>query len=680
MPPGANGRMIVRKKPMKMIRITAAAILLLSLSFLFGCEKGGAETTGTEDFTAGSTTTRSETDPPALLSASGFTVEGDALSTAVPNATAEFSFEDRFTVTDGAVWTVRKDDASDGGTSYRFPLAEGDNRFTLTVTEQDASAQYRILIRRRPIYTVTFDANGGTAVSAQKVEEGNRVSVPTATRVGYAFAFWDHDLTQPVTGDLTVRANWTPDPDTPYTVEYYLQNAAGSAFEKAESETAHLCGTTDSRVAGTRKVFAHYAYSPGESVAEGAVAPDGSLVLKLYYVRETYSVTFDGDGGTLRSGSASQTVRYGNSAVAPTFTRNGYVFAGWDDSAGYGAVESNLTVRALWTAEHYTVSYDPDGGTLGGTDPASYTIESDVTLTPPTRSLYEFAGWYDQSGVRVDNLAGHFGNLTLTARWTSCFTVSEDGEITGISSDYRASVTRIVIPAESGGISITSIGARAFAECPLLESVTVPEGIDAIGEGTFADCPSLTEVIWNAVGCSSAGSDSAPAFAGCDALSRVTFGNGVTVIPAFAFLGCKALSSVTLGQGVVEIGDWAFSGCSSLAAVVFPEGLTTIGSRVFSGTALTSVTIPDLVTSIGSGAFENCSVLASAVIGGSVASIGPYAFRGTALSRAEFFGGGEWYAAEQQGAASGVDLAINDPTAVAAYLKNEYSFCYWYKK
>ena len=37
-------------------------------------------------------------------------------------------------------------------------------------------------------------------------------------------------------------------------------------------------------------------------------------------------------------------------------------------------------------------------------------------------------------------------------------------------------------------------------------------------------------------------------------------------------------------------------------------------------------------------------------------------------------------AAEQQGAASGVDLAINDPTAVAAYLKNEYSFCYWYKK
>ena len=663
---------------MKMKRMAAVLLLLLSLAFLFACERGGTDVpSGTTD-----TASTASSDTGALLSATGFANVDGTLTLTVPNATAEFSFADRFTVTQGASWRVVQGEWNDAVSLAVTvcPLNEGDNRFTLGVLSDGGVSLYPVVIRRRPLYTVTFNANGDSATAPMQVEEGTVLTPPAdPVRTGYTFAGWDLDLTRPVTAALTVSATWTPNPNTPYTVEYYLENAAGTGYD---SETVSATGATDATVSAVQKTYPHFTFDPTASVVRGTVLPDGSLTLKLYYTRDVYTVSFLGNGGMVSGGNATQRVRYGNPAVLPSVARNGYSFAGWDRADDCTAVAGDLTVTAQWTAKTYSVTYDPDGGTLGGSDPATYTIEDDVALTAPTRSLYEFAGWYSQKGNRVDNLAGQYGNLTLTARWTPGFTVSDEGEITGIASGLRASVTEIVIPDDFDGKPIVSIGARAFAECPLLESVVIPAGIEGIGEGAFSNCPALTSVVWNAAACTVAGSDSEPAFTDCPALVSVAFGDGVTVIPDFAFLGCTGLASVTFGRGIGTVGAWSFSGCAALSSVSLHDGVTAVGAYAFAECGLlSSVALPDTVSEIGSGAFENCSALSSVTFGKSLAFIGDDAFRNcTALSSATFYGEGEWFVTTVRDAASGTDVSLGDPATAASYLKNAYCPFYWYKK
>lgn len=63
-------------------------------------------------------------------------------------------------------------------------------------------------------YTITFDSNGGSNVSSQKVESGKTVSKPTnPTRDGYTFVSWTlngstYDFQTAITGNITLVANW----------------------------------------------------------------------------------------------------------------------------------------------------------------------------------------------------------------------------------------------------------------------------------------------------------------------------------------------------------------------------------------------------------------------------------------------------------------------------------------
>ena len=123
------------------------------------------------------------------------------------------------------------------------------------------------------------------------------------------------------------------------------------------------------------------------------------------------------------------------------------------------------------------------------------------------------------------------------------------------------------------------------------------------------------------------GSDGYAVFANCSALTKLSIGANVTIIPAYAFQKCNGLTSVTIPNSVASIGGSAFSGCSGLTSVTIPNSVTSIGSYAFySCSSLTSITIPNSVTSIGDWAFSGCSGLTSVTIPNSVTSIGKWAF------------------------------------------------------
>lgn len=167
-------------------------------------------------------------------------------------------------------------------------------------------------------------------------------------------------------------------------------------------------------------------------------------------------------------------------------------------------------------------------------------------------------------------------------------------------------ITEYVIPSQivrnHYKYDVVCIGFKAFSNCSLLNSVTIPNSVKSIEE---------------------------EAFSYCFALSSITLPNGVINIGRKAFTNCHSLRSISIPNSVVEIGEYAFFACQSLSIINIPINLKSIDSGLFSNCkSLTSITIPNEVSSIGSSAFASCSSLPSIVIPNSVTCIGDYAFFG----------------------------------------------------
>ena len=150
---------------------------------------------------------------------------------------------------------------------------------------------------------------------------------------------------------------------------------------------------------------------------------------------KTYTVTFNGQGGTFTPASVTVTNGHAYGAL-PTPTRNGYKFDGWFTAASGGtqvtaATTVNLTadqtLYAHWTQEAptpqtYTVTFDGQGGAV---NPASVTVTNGRAygaLPTPARNGYTFDGWFTAASggtqVTAATTVSLTGNQTLYAHWT----------------------------------------------------------------------------------------------------------------------------------------------------------------------------------------------------------------------------------------------------------------------
>ena len=200
-----------------------------------------------------------------------------------------------------------KDDGT--GTTY-YPNG------TIKVTgNMDLYAQWG---RRSSTVTVTYHSNFGTDRTYVTDAEVNNARITVAdyttlglpARTGYTFAGWNTeadgtgrtfaagafarvDVTEP--NDL--YAQWTPNTDTTYKVEFYYQNDDGS-YPSTASKTEPRTGTTDTTVSVTNadkeaKENGKYTFDANNAnnILSGPVAADGSLVLKLYFKLNQADVT-----------------------------------------------------------------------------------------------------------------------------------------------------------------------------------------------------------------------------------------------------------------------------------------------------------------------------------------------------------------------------------------------------
>lgn len=146
------------------------------------------------------------------LSFRTLSVNGDKAYGKVSNDTESFSFIKEIKTAGLMKYVVSLDIyGSQQVATKTIPLHDGDNVvYIIEMLDGEPQAIYEVTIRRKPLYTVNFNTNGGTKISDQQVEEGFCATMPSGApeRNGYTFDKWYYDFSIPITKDTTIDAKW----------------------------------------------------------------------------------------------------------------------------------------------------------------------------------------------------------------------------------------------------------------------------------------------------------------------------------------------------------------------------------------------------------------------------------------------------------------------------------------
>ena len=550
----------------------------------------------------------------------------------VANAVTDYDFSDKFTVADGARFDVCTDKQCNNKIAgKKSNIVAGDNIFYILVTNGNDVASYTVTLRRRPLYAVSFNANGGTAVNSQTVEEDAIIPEPVTTRAGYTLSGWTYDFTQPIIKDTYITATWSANTNTVYKVEYYLENIDDADYSLYE--TSNLQGTTDTTATAEIKTYDHFTFNEKKSISSGNVSCDGSLVLKVYYTRNTY--TLSNANTSYGEITNAVTKKYGSNITSVVTEYLGCEFLGWYNGEELLStakeytftIVNNVTAKFKVKAEMSNFNFNSSVDTCNITGVKNKTV-SEIIIPDYVTSIgsnalrgcnslasitLPFIGASRTANSGYDKVFGYIFGYTTT---------SSSSSVSGATFQYGSDnkYYHYYIPASLKAVilndSVTSIGNSAFSDCSGLTSVTIGNSVTSIGNYAFRDCSGLTSVTIP-VSVTSIGNY---AFYNCSGLTSVTIPDSVTSIGHGAFSGCSSLTSVTIGNSVTSIGEYTFYGCSGLTSVTIGNSVTSIGSYAFYGcSGLTSVTIGSNVTSIGDSAFSGCSGLKNITYTGTIA-------------------------------------------------------------
>ena len=143
-------------------------------------------------------------------------------------------------------------------------------------------------------YYLTFETNGGTYYPPAFYMPGKPTVDPgVPQKAGYSFTGWKDEtgasfaFGSALTADKTLTAQWQANQNTQYTVIHWMENANddGYSFKESEEKT----GTTGAQTAAAAR---NYTGFTAQTIAQTAIAADGSTIVSVYYKRNVYDVKF----------------------------------------------------------------------------------------------------------------------------------------------------------------------------------------------------------------------------------------------------------------------------------------------------------------------------------------------------------------------------------------------------
>ena len=369
-------------------------------------------------------------------------------------------------------------------------------------------------------YTLTFITNGGEFVdiTPKTTIQSHEAyidlpAVSDIVRDGYNFVGWydTADFSGSVvseilypTSDVTLYAKWSP---INYTLSYSLNGGTNNENNCDQGLTTKTF-TKDSNFAlyvPTKDGYIFDGWYENSSFTGTAVTRVkdriGDFTLYAKWITE-YSVTYVlNDANAELHPATIEKVGSGKNLTLFAPTCDGYSFVGWyttSDLSGSAVtvienISSNITVYAKWEIATYNITYHLNDGTNNASNLSTYTINDlPRTLLAPTKTGYDFAGWYYDSTLStiVTNSiipAGTYGDLNLYAKWTpKVYTITTNASGASLSNNstsaqhgtaYTSNVTFEFDTEQSvlvmmGGVDVTSTAYNSGTKVINIASVT----------------------------------------------------------------------------------------------------------------------------------------------------------------------------------------------------------------
>ena len=386
---------------------------------------------------------------PAAPTKTGYTFAGwvPAIPETVPAENMSFKAQwtiNQYTLTfDADNGTEATVITQDFGTKFDSPAAPTKTGYTFagwdsevpeTIPAENKSFKALWTINQ---YTFTFDADGGSDVAAITQNYGTKIEPPAApTKPGYTFAGWVPAIPETVPAEnMNFKAQWTINQ---YTLTFDADNGTeatviiqdfGTKFETpaAPTKTGYTFAGWDSEVPET--------------------IPAENKSFKALWTINQYTFSFDSDGG---SDVAAITQDYGTKIETPTApTKPGYTFAGWVPAIPETVPAENMSFKAQWTINQYTLTFNADNGTEATVITQDYGTKFD-TPADPTREGYTFAGWDMDIPETIPA-----ENMSFTAKWIAnqyTLTFDSDGgsDVAAITQDYGTKIETPAAPTKTG--------------------------------------------------------------------------------------------------------------------------------------------------------------------------------------------------------------------------------------
>ncbi len=261
--------------------------------------------------------------------------------------------------------------------------------------------------------------------------------IQTPGRSGYRFVKWELETYNYQIGgtfEMKLNAVWS---EKEYTIEYDLNDGKVTTNNPVEygieDDSFTLINPTK-----TGYTFIGWTGTGLDGLTMSVTIEKGSVGDRSYeanWQANTYTLTFDANGGTVDP--TSVTVTYDQDYTVPTPTRAGYTFHGWkfngvEYDGGKWNVTSDITVVADWVSYTLTTNTNnANAGTFTEKNNVKTTEGDSITLTATTNAGYTFDGWFEGTTKVSSNLTYTFKmpgkNVTLTAKWTAnTYTVTYD--------------------------------------------------------------------------------------------------------------------------------------------------------------------------------------------------------------------------------------------------------------
>lgn len=185
-----------------------------------------------------------------------------------------------------------------------------------------------------------------------------------------------------------------------YTVKHYQENLNGT-YPTTPTDTETLSGEVGTQVTPAVKSYTGFKAPSAQTVT---IKSDGSTVVTYEYTRNSYTLTWDVNGGNALTGSyTSGSVKYGAAITKPEDpTREGHVFKGWHNGTSIVTPAttmpaSNLTYTAQWTPT-YTITWLANGQEFHKQENEEEGTALDLPDSEPDAATYAcddkvFVGW-----------------------------------------------------------------------------------------------------------------------------------------------------------------------------------------------------------------------------------------------------------------------------------------------